>query len=163
MEPELFVGRHLNKVDKKGRVSVPKPFRSAMNKQSFAGVYVFPQFKYSALEACSRNFMELIAQSLNELPMFSDDQDDLSIILENTHCLPIDNEGRIVLPKDLLVASGIGGSAMFVGRGGRFQIWCPKTYESIRGPAFTSIKKRDLTLSLNYLQTGLANGVKNSE
>mgnify|MGYP001461564336 FL=1 len=160
MEQELFVGRHLNKVDKKGRVSVPKPFRAAMDKQPFAGVYVFPQFKYSALEACSREFMELIAHSLNELPMFSDDQDDLSIILENTHCLPLDNEGRIVLPKDLLAASGIGASAMFVGRGVRFQIWCPKTYEAARRPAFASIKKRGLTLSLNLLKSGLASGVK---
>ena len=46
---ELFVGKHFNKVDKKGRVSVPKPFRSALYKQTFKGVYVFPQFKYSAL------------------------------------------------------------------------------------------------------------------
>jgi len=144
----LFVGKHRNRVDKKGRVSVPKPFRSAFAGDDFGGVYVYPLFKFPALEACGEAFMERLAESLDDLPMFSDEQDDLSIVLENAHALPFDPEGRIVLPKELAAAADIGAEAMFVGRGQRFQIWEPKAYESVRGPAFERARARGATLSL---------------
>ena len=51
----LLVGRYLNKIDRKGRVSVPKPLRDVLQAQSaggFTGVYVYPLFKAPALEAC---------------------------------------------------------------------------------------------------------------
>ncbi len=144
----LFVGRHRNRVDKKGRVSVPKPFRAAFAGDDFSGVYVYPLFKFPALEACGEAFMERLAESLDDLPMFSEEQDDLSVILENAHALPFDPEGRIVLPADLVNAAGLGGEAMFVGRGQRFQIWEPKAYESVRGPAFERARARGTTLPL---------------
>ncbi len=150
---ELFVGKHLNKVDKKGRVTVPKSFRAALNKQTFNGVYVFPQFKYAALEACSERFIRMISQSLNELPMFSDDQDDLSIILENTFPLAFDSEGRIILSAELLDAAEIEDDVVFVGRGVRFQIWRPETYHSAREPTIERFRTRGLTLSLSGLNS----------
>ncbi|MBL94374.1 MAG: Transcriptional regulator MraZ [Alphaproteobacteria bacterium MarineAlpha3_Bin5] len=150
---ELFVGKHLNKVDKKGRVTVPKSFRSALNKQTFNGVYVFPQFKYTALEACSERFIRMISQSLNELPMFSDDQDDLSIILENTFPLAFDSEGRIILSAELLDAAEIESDVVFVGRGVRFQIWRPEIYHSVREPTIERFRTRGLTLSLSSLNS----------
>ena len=56
----VFTGTHTNKVDKKGRVSVPKTFRALFESESFQGVYVFPSFRQSALEACAESFMERI-------------------------------------------------------------------------------------------------------
>ena len=131
----LFVGRYVNRIDRKGRVSVPKPFRDALGSQSFSGLYVYPLFKFNAFEACDENFMERLSDSLEDLPMFSDEQDDLSVILESAHRLPLDPEGRVALPKDVLKTTGISGQALFVGRGRRFQIWEPKTYEANRGKA----------------------------
>ena len=46
--------------------------------------------------------MERLSNSLEDLPMFSDEQDDLSVILESAHRLPFDPEGRVALPKDVL-------------------------------------------------------------
>jgi len=46
----LLVGRHTNKIDKKGRVSVPKSFRVSFAKQDFNGVYAYPLFKFPAIE-----------------------------------------------------------------------------------------------------------------
>ena len=144
----LFVGRHENRIDKKGRVSVPKPFRAGLEGQSFNGVYVYPLFKVPALEACGEEFMERVADSLDDLPLFSDEQDDLSVILENAHGLAFDPEGRIVLPEELLSFAGIKGTAVFVGRGQRFQIWEAKAYKAARGPAFERAKARGATLQL---------------
>lgn len=144
----LFVGRHRNKIDRKGRVSVPKPFRAAFETQSFAGVYVYPLFKFNALEACGQDFMQRLSDSLDDLPMFSDEQDDLSVVVENAHALAFDPEGRIVLPQELREMAGIDGEAEFVGRGQRFQIWNPDTYAEVRAPAFERARARGATLVL---------------
>ena len=144
----LFVGRHVNKLDKKGRVSVPKLFRLAFASQSFKGLYVYPLFKFNAFEACDEDFIERMSDSLEDLPMFSDEQDDLSVILESTHRLPFDPEGRVALTKDILKTTGITSQALFVGRGRRFQIWEPKAYEKNREQAIERARFRGATLQL---------------
>ena len=131
-------------------MSVPKPFRAALDPQSFSGLYAFPLFKYPAIEACGEDFMGRLSESLEDLEMFSDDHDDLaSVILENAHALPFDREGRIVLPGELIDYAGIGGQALFVGRGTRMQIWNPATYDKAsRPPAAGRARSRGATLRL---------------
>lgn len=144
----VFTGTHTNKVDKKGRVSVPKTFRALFDKEAFQGVYVFPSFRQPTLEACPESFMERIVDSLEDLPMFSDDQDDLSIIVESAQRLPFDPEGRIVVPDDFRADTGIDTEIAFVGRGRTFQMWNPAAYAENRQPAFDRAKSRGLTLKL---------------
>ncbi|MBL4691392.1 MAG: division/cell wall cluster transcriptional repressor MraZ [Rhodospirillales bacterium] len=144
----LFVGRYVNKIDKKGRVSVPKPFRTEFVGQSFNGLYVYPLFKFNAFEACDEAFITRMSDSLEDLPMFSDEQDDLSVILESVHRLPFDPEGRVALPKEVLKTAGITTQTLFVGRGRRFQIWEPQAYEANRGQAFERARVRGATLQL---------------
>lgn len=144
----VFTGTHNNKVDKKGRVSVPKTFRALFDGESFQGVYVYPSFRQSALEACPESFMGRIVDSLEDLPMFSDEQDDLSIIVESAQRLGFDTEGRIIIPEDFLADVGIKDEITFVGRGRTFQLWEPKAYASVRKPAFERARTRGLTLKL---------------
>ena len=72
----LFVGRHVNKIDKKGRISVPKPFRAALQSVGSQTLYLYPLFKVTAVEACDEAFMSRLSASLDDLDMFSDEQDD---------------------------------------------------------------------------------------
>lgn len=150
----LLVGRHVNRIDKKGRVSVPKPFRAALSRgrpgdDPFSGLYAFPSFKYPALEACDEAFMTRLAEGLEDLDVFSDDQDDLAaVILENARELPMDPEGRIVLTDDLRDYANIRNEVLFVGRGARMMMWEPAAYEAQRGGAFERAKSRGMTLKL---------------
>lgn len=159
----LLVGRHVNKIDRKGRVSVPKPFRAALARQrpadGFAGLYAFPSFKYPAIEACDEEFMTRLAEGLEDLEVFSDDQDDLAaIILENAHQLPFDPEGRIVLPDELREYANIKEQVLFAGRGGRMLLWEPAAYEADRGPLFERAKARGVTLKLSKRQSPAGGG-----
>ena len=141
-------GRHVNKIDRKGRISVPKPFRDALTEQQFAGIHVFPSFKYAAIEALSEAFFNRVVASLENLDLFSDDQDDLAAIVENTHALPYDTEGRVILPKPLIEHANLASEAVFVGRGGRFLIWEPGAYDRQRERAFERAQARGATLPL---------------
>lgn len=153
----LLVGRHVNKIDKKGRVSVPKAFREAFAGQGFAGIYVYPLFKVPALEAAGENFMKRIGESLDEaMDMFSDEQDDLAtIVMNNAEALPFDSEGRVVLPQQFIDHAGLSTDAVFVGRGTRFQIWEPAAFEVQNRQAFERVRARGATLRLKPLgETG---------
>jgi len=147
----LLVGRHLNKIDKKGRVSVPKPYREAVLAEGFAGVYIYPYFKYPALEGAGEAFMQRLSASLDDnLELFSEAQEDIAAItLENTFQLTFDPEGRISLPAELCLHAGLDGQALFVGRGSRFQIWAPDTYQDLRGGALEKAKAAGATLQLS--------------
>jgi MraZ protein len=97
--------------------------------------------------------MSRIAASIEDLDMFSDEQDDLaSVLLERTHPLPFDPEGRIVLPEELISHARIEGEVLFVGRGIRFQIWNPREYEESRRDVFERVRSRGATLSLRRVE-----------
>jgi MraZ protein len=146
-----LVGCHINKIDRKGRVSVPKPFRDTLGAlgPGFAGVYVYPSFTAAAIEGCSEEFMNRVSESISELDLFSEEQDDLaSILLGSAHALPFDPEGRVVLPNELIQHANLGNEAAFVGRGQSFQIWNPETYRERSARAFERARSRGITLEL---------------
>lgn len=147
----LMIGRHINRIDRKGRVSVPKPFRDAMAKQAseFVGVYAYPLFRVPAIEVCSEAFMQRLADSIDELALFSDEHEDLqAILLESAHPLPFDPEGRVVLPPELMDHAGLAEEALFVGRGKSFQIWSQDGYGQHRQEALERVRARKPVLRL---------------
>ena len=108
------------------------------------------------LEAAAREELDRIAAdpavfvaSLDDLDLFSDDQDDLAAtVLANTNALAYDPEGRVILPKNLLDHAELGDEAVFVGRGSRFQIWSPALFETHNARAFERARSRGATLAL---------------
>lgn len=150
----LLVGRHVNKIDSKGRVSVPKPFRAALARDraaadadAFLGLYAFPSFKYPALEAGGESFMQRFVDGVDGLDVFSDDQDDLaSVVLGRTRELPMDPEGRIVLPEEFLKHAGIKDEVAFVGLGRSLMIWEPHAHEAYQADRLSSAQAKRLTV-----------------
>ncbi|NQV47484.1 MAG: division/cell wall cluster transcriptional repressor MraZ [Rhodospirillaceae bacterium] len=144
----LLVGRHVNKIDKKGRVSVPKPFRDTFASEGFQGVYAYPSIRFDAIEVCGETYFRALTQRLDDqLSMFSPEQDDLLIaILDNAHALAFDPEGRIVIPAELLDMAAITDEARFVGRVSYFQIWQPDAHEEHRHQGFNQARARGVTL-----------------
>src|SRR5258708_3392089 len=96
----LFLSTFVNKVDRKGRVSVPATFRATLAGQNFNGIIAFRSFKLPALEASGVDRMEELSDRIDALPEFSEDRDALSSILADALQLAFDGEGRIVLPAD---------------------------------------------------------------
>jgi MraZ protein len=127
----LFLSTYVNKVDRKGRVSVPAPFRAALAGQSFAGIVVFPGINSAALEGSGIDRIERLVGRIDGLPEFSEERDALSAIFADALQLPFDSEGRIMLTEALCEHAGIviEGGATFVGNGATFQIWEPGRFE----------------------------------
>lgn len=143
----LFLSTYANKVDRKGRVSVPAPFRTALVTQSFPGIVLFRSGAHACLEGFAYATMEELSARLDHYDLFSSAQDDLATtIFAEAVQLPFDPEGRIVIPEHLLKHAGIDEQAMFVGLGRKFQIWSTAAYEKRRDDARRQVKEQNLTL-----------------
>ena len=143
----LFLSTYVNKVDRKGRVSVPASFRAALQGLSFHGIVAFRSYKDAAIIGCGIDFMERMSASVTDLDLFSDVQDDLSAtIFADAHQLALDGDGRIMLPRALADHAGITESAAFVGRGDTFQIWQPDSFDKRLVDAREQAKTEGATL-----------------
>jgi MraZ protein len=145
----LFLSTFVNKVDRKGRVSVPATFRTVLSQQSFSGVVAFPSLVYAAIEGSGIDRFERLAEGIDDLNPFSDEHDDFSkAIFGKAHQLPFDGEGRIILPEMLLTHAGITEHAAFVGQGRRFQIWEPESFARHEAEAVERAKRDRASLRL---------------
>ncbi|MEE8393301.1 MAG: cell division/cell wall cluster transcriptional repressor MraZ [Rhodospirillales bacterium] len=142
----LLIGTHVNKIDKKGRISVPKPFRDAILAEG-SNLYVYPSFKFPAIEASGQEFMQRLTESLYGKDGFSDDHDALAAaILGNAHALTFDPEGRVLMPKELIKHASIKGCALFSGMGRSMQIWEPDAHAAHRRWGAEQARSRGVTL-----------------
>ncbi|MCH7544649.1 MAG: MraZ N-terminal domain containing protein, partial [Proteobacteria bacterium] len=71
----LFLSTFINKVDRKGRVSVPAPFRASLAGQVFNGIVAFRSYRQAAIEGCGIDRMERLSDSIEELELFSEARD----------------------------------------------------------------------------------------
>lgn len=127
----MFLSRYINKVDKKGRVSVPASYRSALATEKFNGIIIYPSFKNKCIEACSISHLEQLSQIIQNLDPYSDERDAFeTIVLGEAVQLQFDNEGRVLLPTYLTEQVGIDEQACFVGKGLVFEIWHPENFDA---------------------------------
>ena len=132
----MFLSSYENRIDKKGRVSVPATFRSHLSSMGYNGFISYPSFNHSALEACSQERIEKISNTIDSLNPFEEKRDFFatSILSESTN-LQFDSEGRISLTSKLLKHAKIKNSMIFVGQGKTFQIWEPTIFEKFKANA----------------------------
>ena len=124
---ELFVSTFANKIDKKGRISFPSIFRNALPRKNKNEIILYKSLKHKSIEGCSVERLNEIANRINNLDFFSEDQDDFSTsIFSEIIPTNLDKEGRFLIPESLKTYAGIASEATFIGQGHYFQIWHPK-------------------------------------
>jgi len=137
----LFLSQYTNKIDNKGRVSVPADYRISLKTQFFNGIIAFRSFKFKTIEALDYERMQKIADSIDDLDFFSQNKNDLSTAILSDS-----------LPQDLLSFAGISRYATFVGRGSTFQIWDPAIFKNYLHKTRKSIKSKNLSLIIKNKQ-----------
>ena len=155
-----FLGTHQNKLDAKGRVSVPAPFRNALkgtapkaaalkdgDEANGTHLVLRPSHQHPCIEAWPTPVFEALADPLNRLDLFSQEHDDMAATLyADAFPVEADKEGRIVLPDDLIEYAGLTDAVVFMGLGRIFQIWEPGAAERRRAEARERTRSRATTL-----------------
>jgi MraZ protein len=131
---DRFVSTYTNRIDAKGRVSIPASFRAVLERDGYAGgIYCYPSLDAPALDAGGERLAKTIDGLLSGLPDYSNERDELSVALYgDVQVLGLDGDGRIVLPEALRAHAGITSQVTFVGLGQKFQMWEPGQFEKRR-------------------------------
>jgi MraZ protein len=126
----MFRGTIINRLDSKGRLSVPARFRAVLEADSLNAVYCCKSLTHPVLEAGGKRLMEEVDRMLGQLDLYAKERHDLAhTLIGESDALPIDKEGRIILPDSFRAFAKLKDEAAFVGIGLRFEIWSPKELE----------------------------------
>ena len=129
----MFLSSFENKIDKKGRVSVPATFRSHLSSVGYNGFVSYPSFNHSALEACSQDRIEKLSSTIDSLNPFEEKRDYFATsVLSESESHQFDTEGRVSISEKLLDHAKIKNNVLFVGLGRTFQIWEPTHFEKFK-------------------------------
>jgi MraZ protein len=138
---DQFVSTFTNKIDSKGRVSVPASFRTVLAKDGLDGIYCYPSLDAPALDAGGKRLVDKIHGLVEDLAPYSDEKDQLATALFGTsEILTIDQDGRTILPERLREHAGITSHITFVGLGEKFQMWEPKRFETYQSEARRKVR-----------------------
>lgn len=160
----LFLSTYVNKVDKKGRVSIPAPFRSTLSAGLAAGVatemVIFPSLKAHALDAAPLSYLEKLSDALDN-PNMPDDERELieTTVYGQSAQLTLDPEGRVILPDHLMGFAGITETVTFIGRRNTFQLWDPVAFAAHEQAVREQARNNNISLSTVLAKAkGLAKG-----
>ena len=146
-----FLGTHSNRLDAKGRVSVPAPFRSALRAgldgDGPVTLILRPSHKHHCVEGWPTAAFAALGAGLGKLNQFSDAHEDMRAALyADAYPVEADKEGRIVLDEVLVEHAGLTNQVAFMGLGEIFQIWEPAAAKRRRDEARTGARLNQLSL-----------------
>jgi MraZ protein len=145
---DRFVSHFTNRLDAKGRVSIPASFRAVLARDGFEGLYVHPSLDAEAVDCGGNALLKEIDGLLATLSPYSQERDMFSTALLGTsEILKVDSEGRVILTESVKAYAGISSEVTFVGHGQKFQIWEPSRFRTHLDEARSRV--RDLRRQLS--------------
>lgn len=125
---DLFLSTYENKLDAKGRVSVPAPYRSVLERNR-SPLYIYKSLTLPCLEGCGPERISQIVDAIDEMDSLSKEAEVLQTMLFSAQEMKIDSDGRMLLPAEFVDFAGLDGGALFAGIGRSFQIWRPDRHQ----------------------------------
>lgn len=133
----VFLGTWRHRIDRKGRISIPARFRSALEADGALidgklEVALAPPLSGApCVEGSGPGLTERLAAAIAKMNPLSPEHDALAtVLLGAVQMVGADAEGRIVLPPDLRAHAELEDEAMVVGVGQRFRIWRPDRFQA---------------------------------
>ncbi len=149
---DRFVSQFRNRLDAKGRVSIPASFRAVLARDGFDGLFVHPSLDAEAVDCGGHALLREIDQLLAGHPPYSEERHLLSTALFGaSEILKVDSEGRVILTDSIKAYAGITSEVSFVGQGDKFQIWEPGRFQAHFEEARNRV--RDIRKQPNSLYT----------
>lgn len=137
-----FVSTFTNRLDGKGRVSIPAPFRAVLARDGSNGLYCCPTLDREAYDAGGNRLRDTIRQTLSQFEPFSLEYELFSTnLIGESEVLTIDSDGRTVLSEDIMRHTGLTDRVTFVGQGFKFQLWEPERFEAFREEAKNRVRE----------------------
>lgn len=139
---DRFLSSAVNRIDAKGRVSVPAHFRTILQKRGFSELYALRALDVAALDVGGMDLLDRYEQRIQEQDPFLQTADDMSFFCHGDGAfLKLDQDGRITVNDFIREHTGITTDIAFVGRGHFFQMWEPEQFNAYRAQARARLLK----------------------
>lgn len=140
---QRFVSKTVNKLDTKGRVSVPAQFRQVLAAQQTIGFYCIKAVGHPALNGFGEAMFAEADERLRQFdPLLNKNYAaQATAVFAQARQLSFDEEGRVRLPDDLIAHAGISDRVLFVGLDRIFEIWKPETYEPVEAARLEEMRR----------------------
>ncbi|MDF1779276.1 MAG: division/cell wall cluster transcriptional repressor MraZ [Rhizobiaceae bacterium] len=133
-----FLSNATNKVDAKGRVSVPAQFRNVLARLDIQELYAIQDFVFPAITVGGPDLLDRYERQIDGEDPFSPDANDMSLLIHGGGIfVKLDGEGRLMMNEFMRDYTGITDQVTFVGRSDHFQLWDPVCYEEKRQEALS--------------------------
>ena len=123
---DRFLSSAVNRIDAKGRVSVPAHFRAVVQKRGYHELYALKALDRPALDVGGLDLLDRYEARIAMEDPFLQTADDMSYFVHgDSDFLKLDQDGRITVSDFIRDHTGITSEVAFVGRGTFFQMWEP--------------------------------------
>lgn len=139
----LFLSTFENRIDRKGRLSVPAPFRATLE-ANHASLFLYKSLVLPCIEGCGPDRISQIVDAIDTMDSLSDEVATLTTMLSSAQEMRLDSEGRMMLSDDFIAFAGLGETALFAGIGRSFQIWHPDIFKEREASARANAKSNGL-------------------
>ncbi|WP_173932074.1 division/cell wall cluster transcriptional repressor MraZ [Chelativorans sp. Marseille-P2723] len=124
---DRFLSSAINRIDAKGRVSVPAHFRAVVQRRGFVDLYALRALDVPAMDVGGPDLLDRYEQRIALEDPFLQTADDMSFFVHGDGSfLKLDQDGRITVSDFIREHTGIVSDVAFVGRGLFFQMWEPE-------------------------------------
>ncbi|MBX9451031.1 division/cell wall cluster transcriptional repressor MraZ [Neoaquamicrobium sediminum] len=123
---DRFLSSAVNRIDAKGRVSVPAHFRAVVQRRGYQELYALKALDRPALDVGGLDLLDRYEERIAMEDPFLQTADDMSYFVHgDSDFLKLDQDGRITVTDFIRDHTGITTEVAFVGRGTFFQMWEP--------------------------------------
>lgn len=143
---DRFLSNATNRIDAKGRVSVPATFRAVLARKGIQELYCLQDFVFPAISVGGPDLLERYERQLTQLDPFSDEANELSLLVHGGGIhMRLDGEGRLMVTDFIRDFTGITSDVTFVGRSDCFQLWQPEAFQAAQAAAREGRRLRGLS------------------
>jgi len=140
-----FLSHAANRIDAKGRVSVPAHFRAVLLKRGYTELYALRALDVPALDVGGPELLDRFEKQMVAEDPFSPEANEMSLLVHGGGVFgKLDPEGRLMVTDFIRDFTGISTDVMFVGRGDYFQLWEPQAFMKAQAVAREGRKSRGL-------------------
>lgn len=131
-----FLSNATNRIDAKGRVSVPAGFRSVLGDRGIQELYCLQDFIYPAISIGGPDLLDRYERQIASVDPFSQEANRMSLLVHGGGIfMRLDAEGRLMVTDFIRDFTGISAEVTFVGRSDHFQLWQPQAFHEAQAAA----------------------------